>query len=316
MENDMKTYTGFEAALEAGGIDFKKGELLSKYSTFKIGGPVDYSVFPSNEAALKTAVDAAIKNGVCFITVGNGSDLLFDDAGFRGAIILTSSLKTVRIEGTKMTCGCGLPLTLASKLAADAGLSGLEFAFGIPGSVGGAVFMNAGAYGGQISDVLSSCVLLDLNSFETITLKGDEMEFGYRHSLPAERGNMVVLSAEFSLSYGNSEEINLKMRELMGKRISKQPLDMPSAGSVFKRPAPDVYVGKLIEDSGLKGHRIGGAEVSLKHAGFIVNAGGAKAEDVRALVGEIKDRIYNNYGVHLECEIKYIPEKPDAAKKK
>ncbi|MCQ2427861.1 MAG: UDP-N-acetylmuramate dehydrogenase [Clostridia bacterium] len=311
MENHIIGYREFEAALEAAGIEYRKNELLSGYATFRIGGPADIAVFPKNEAELEESCSAAGLYGVRFIAVGNGSDLLFDDAGFRGAVIFTSSVRSVAIEGNMLTVGCGMPLTVAAKLAADAGLSGLEFSFGIPGSVGGAVFMNAGAYGGQISDVLSSCRMLNTATGEIITVPGSEMRFGYRRSLPAEVGGLIVLSASFELKTGDSAEITGKMRELMGRRISKQPLDMPSAGSVFRRPAPDIFVGKMIEDSGLKGSRVGGAEVSNKHAGFIVNAGGAKAEDVKKLVGIIKDRIYSDYGVRLETEIEYVPEKDD-----
>ena len=298
----------FDKALESRGIQFKKQERLAARSTFRIGGPADTAVFPSTEEELIFAIDSAVDSGTRFLVCGNGSDLVFDDAGFRGAVIFTSGLKGLSVRGGSITAGCGLPLIMLSKAAADSSLTGLEFAYGIPGSVGGAVFMNAGAYGGQISDVLVSCRMYDRETRRIKSVGNREMRFGYRTSLAATDRRYTVLSAEFALGPGDPGTIRATMSDLMGRRISKQPLDLPSAGSVFKRPAPDIFAGRLIEDAGLKGCRIGGAEVSVKHAGFIVNAGGATCADVKALCDSVRDRVEAASGIRLECEIIFVPE--------
>lgn len=298
----------FEELIAEKKIAYKKQERLASHSTFRIGGPADLALFPASEEEILFAVRAASDTGTGYLVCGNASNLVFDDAGFRGAVIFTGGFRSLSADGEKLTAGCGLPLIMLSKAAAERSLTGLEFAYGIPGSVGGAVFMNAGAYGGQISDVLTSCRMFDRATGSVKTVRNSEMRFGYRTSLAAQDRRYTLLSAEFRLKPGDGAEIRDLMNDLMNRRISKQPLDLPSAGSAFKRPAPDVFAGKLIEDAGLKGCRIGGAEVSVKHAGFIVNIGGATAADVRALCAFVRERVAAASGFDLECEIIFVPE--------
>jgi UDP-N-acetylmuramate dehydrogenase len=241
-----------------------------------------------------------------YIVVGNGSNILFEDAGYRGCVIFTEKMNSVAIDGNRITAGAGMSFTALASKAKTASLTGLEFAYGIPGSVGGAVVMNAGAYGVQVSDVLESCEVFDTEKCEFYTLKKDEMELSYRHSILSENKNLICICATFTLKEGKKDEIDAVMRDLMQRRISKQPLEYPSAGSVFKRPAPDLFVGKMIEDSGLKGYTVGGAQVSEKHAGFIINIGNATAKDVLDLVEHIQSVIRANYGVEIECEIRRV----------
>ena len=215
-------------------------------------------------------------------------------------------MSRITVDGNRITAGAGASVTALATTAKNASLTGLEFSYGIPGSVGGAVVMNAGAYGGEMSGVFESCEIFDTEKLELCVFSAAQMDYSYRHSIFTENKNLICLSATFALKEGNKEEIEAVMRDLMGRRISKQPLDYPSAGSVFKRPAPDIFVGKLIEDSGLKGYTIGGAQVSEKHAGFIINVGGATARDVLDLVEHIRTVIRKNYGVELECEVRRV----------
>ena len=293
----------FTEKMNNGGIEYVLSLPLSSKSSFRIGGVADVAVFPKSAEEL-AAVVADLD--MPYIVVGNGSNILFEDDGYRGCVIFTEKMNDSEVDGNRITAGAGASFTALAVTAKNASLTGLEFAYGIPGSCGGAVVMNAGAYGGQVSDVLESCTLFDVEKREILTLKKDEMELSYRHSILSENKNLVCISATFVLKEGEKEEIDAFMRDIMQRRISKQPLEYPSAGSVFKRPAPDLFVGKMIEDSGLKGYTIGGAQVSEKHAGFIINIGGATAKDVLDLVAYIVKVVRENYGVELECEIRRV----------
>ena len=253
-------------------------EPMCEHTTFRIGGPADVYVIPDDPEEIRDVLRECTNAGVPYFVLGYGSDLLVSDEGCRGVIVaLGDDLVGVTVEDDEMTCEAGVGLKEASEMACELGLSGLEFACGIPGSVGGACFMNAGAYGGSMADVLK-CVRVLRTDDTQDTLGIDELDLGYRHSRIADEG-MVVLSATFDLKRGNSEKIRQVMDELTRKREERQPLEFPSAGSTFKRPE-GYFVGKLVTDAGLKGYQSGGAAVSKKHAGFVVNVGNATAADV------------------------------------
>lgn len=291
--------------LKNSSIECRKNEPLSLHSTFLIGGNAGLAVFPKTAEQLVFSVREAIALGQRYSVIGNASNVLFSDSGFDGAVIFTSGCKEISIKGNLITAECGASFTHLSSLAAKNSLSGLEFAYGIPGTVGGAVYMNAGAYGGQISDVLVSSTLLDASSGEIKILSAKDQEFGYRTSIYCKNEDLIILSASLELSAGKETEIRERMEELMRQRKEKQPLELPNAGSTFKRPV-GYFAGKLIEDAGLKGFSVGGAQISEKHAGFIVNTGGATANDVLRLIEHTKEAVMNKFGVMLECEIKYI----------
>jgi UDP-N-acetylmuramate dehydrogenase len=291
---------------EKEGIECANALPLSSKSSFKIGGKADLAVFPKNASELEYIMAYLKDREMPYIVVGNASNILFEDDGYRGCVIFTEKMNVVSVEGSRITAGAGMSFTALAVNAKNASLTGLEFAYGIPGSVGGAVVMNAGAYGGQVSDVLESATVYDTEKCEFYTLTKDEMNLSYRHSILSDNKNLICVSATFTLKEGKKDEIDAVMRDLMQRRITKQPLEYPSAGSVFKRPAPDLFVGKMIEDSGLKGYTVGGAQVSEKHAGFIINRGGATAGDVLDLVAHIQNVIRSNYGVELECEIRRV----------
>ena len=288
------------------GIDCQKELALSSKSSFKIGGKADLAVFPKNAGELEYVVAYLKDREIPYIVVGNGSNILFEDEGYRGCVIFTEKMNEVKVEGNRLYAGAGASFTAMATVAKNASLTGLEFAYGIPGSCGGAVVMNAGAYVGEVSQVLESCTVFDAEKYEVYTLTKDEMNLSYRHSILSDKKNLICISATFTLKEGKKDEIDDVMRDLMQRRRSKQPLEYPSAGSVFKRPGPDLFVGKMVEDSGLKGYTIGGAQVSQKHAGFIINIGGATAKDVLDLVAHIKSVVRANYGVELECEIRRV----------
>lgn len=288
------------------GIECDDSLLLSSKTSFRIGGKADLAVFPRDSGELQHILSELYELKIPYIVVGNGSNILFEDEGYRGCVIFTEKMNGVVVDGNRIVAGAGASFTALAVNAKNASLTGLEFAYGIPGSVGGAVVMNAGAYGGEVAQVLESCTLYDAEKREILTLKREEMGLSYRHSIFSENKNYICLSASFVLNNGNKGEIDAVMRDLMQRRITKQPLEYPSAGSVFKRPAPDLFVGKMIEDSGLKGYTVGGAQVSEKHAGFIINIGGATACDVLDLIEHIKGVIRGNYGVELECEIRRV----------
>ena len=282
-----------------------RDEPMAPHTTFRIGGPADLFVTPSSAEEVAAALSAVRAAGAPAYVVGNGSNLLVDDAGLRGVVVCTAeALRGTAVDGRVMTCDAGVSLREASEAACERGLSGLEFACGIPGTVGGAVFMNAGAYDGQVSDVLVSALVLDAEG-RVSELAASELALGYRTSRVRTDG-LVCLRATFELAEGDRAAIRARMDELTARREDKQPLDMPSAGSTFKRPEGH-FAGKLITDAGLKGCRVGGAQVSEKHAGFVVNAGGATAADVRALIAHVQDEVERRFGVRLEPEVRMLP---------
>lgn len=278
-------------------------EPMSKHTTFHIGGAAE--VFAAPDARELPQLLAMAKGADVPVTViGNGSNLLVGDRGIAGLVIeIGERMSEVRIEGTILVAGAGALLSKAAQTAAAAGLGGLEFAAGIPGSVGGAVVMNAGAYGGEMKDVLQSVKVLTEEG-ELLSLAAAELELGYRHSCVPER-KYIVVEATMELSAKPEEEIRACMAELRAKRVEKQPLEYPSAGSTFKRPE-GYFAGKLIMDAGLRGYTVGGAQVSEKHCGFVINKGGATAADVRQLMQDVHDRVKEQFDVELEPEVKMI----------
>ena len=276
---------------------------LYAHSSFRIGGTGELGVFPKNTEELSAAALAIKKSGKKLYVIGNGSNILFGDGEIEGAFIFMGGLSAVRTEGVEVFADAGASLSSIATAAADAGLCGLEFAKGIPGSLGGAVFMNAGAYGGQMSDVVISSVALNTESGELITLT--DHGFSYRDSIYMRREELVCVSARMKLEEGSRDGIKEKMRAFAVQRREKQPLEYPSAGSYFKRPEGH-FAGKLIEDCGLKGLRVGGACVSEKHAGFIINLGGATAADVLELEEKVRDTVCKQFGVTLEREVRVI----------
>lgn len=286
---------------------YNENEPLAPLSTFRIGGKADFVIYPFSSEGLIAAVKEAECCGVGYVLIGNGSNLLFADEGYRGAVIVTTKMNGVRREGNLLIAEAGASLTGLAVTAMKAGLSGLEFAYGIPGSVGGAVFMNAGAYDGEIASVVtkSSYWVPEADSNEVQWLVGAAQGFGYRTSAYQE-SSKLILSAVFQLKEGNPVEIKTKMDDLMSRRKSKQPLEYPSAGSTFKR-YPGYFTAQLIDEAGLKGLAIGGAQVSEKHAGFVINRGGATAEDVLNLIDRIQKVIFEQKGIHICPEVQIIP---------
>lgn len=279
---------------------------LSRVTSFHIGGNADLAVYPADAEAFAYALNAAVQAGVPYTVIGNGSNTLVRDGGFRGVVFVTTDMRRVTIDGTRLTGGCGVLLGSVGTNASRAGLAGAEFANGIPGTLGGAVYMNAGAYGGQLADIVCETVCYDLDAKQVLHLDNAAQHFGYRHSVFMEK-NYIILSATLQLTKDEPDAIRARMNDYLARRREKQPLEYPSAGSVFKRPEGH-FAGKLIEDAGLKGLRVGGAEVSPKHAGFIVNVGGATARDVLELIERIREKVYAMSGVMLECEIRTIGE--------
>lgn len=282
-----------------------KDEPLRKYTFTETGGPADILAFPKTSQEVKELVDYCRDNEVPWIVLGNASNLIVRDSGIRGVVLMLLEMKQVQIEENIMIVESGARLIDASQLACEASLTGLEFACGIPGSVGGAVFMNAGAYGGEIKDVFTSADVL-LPNGEIVTMSGEEMQFRYRHSQIQEL-DAIVLTSRFTLEKGNPLEIKAKMVDLTELRESKQPLEYPSCGSVFKRPEGH-FTGKLVQDAGLQGHTLGGAQISMKHAGFIVNINKATATDYIQLIAYIQEVIQEKFAVALEPEVRIIGE--------
>lgn len=301
----MDKYSHAAELLSAKEIKFTENELLAPHSTFRIGGEARLAAMPDTTEQIIDAVSAAKEAGLDFTVIGNGSNVLFSDKGFDGLVIFTRNADSVVIKGNRVIADAGAPFTKLAVTVKNAGLTGLEFAYGIPGSVGGAVYMNAGAYNGEASQVVASSMAYDDLTGEVSMISREEHNFGYRTSVYSQnRDRLTVLSAEFELKEGDSAAIWETMQDLMRRRREKQPLEYPNAGSVFKRPQ-GYFVGKLITDAGLKGYTIGGAQVSEKHAGFIVNIGGATAEDVLRLVEHIQKTVQSQFGVMLECEINF-----------
>ena len=283
-----------------------KDELMSGHTTFRIGGPAGYFVMPSSAGEIKRIIALCLEQDVPYYIIGNGSNLLVADKGYRGVIIqIFKNMKDIQVEGENIRAQAGALLSKVAAAAYEAGLEGFEFASGIPGTLGGAVRMNAGAYGGEMKQVLKSAEVLTPEG-EVLTLPVEEMKMGYRTSIVS-RMDYVVLGAEIALREGNKEEIRAKMDELKEKRVSKQPLEFGSAGSTFKRPE-GYFAGKLIEDAGLRGFRVGNAQVSEKHCGFVINRGGATAREVAELMETVARRVEENSGVRLEPEVKKIGE--------
>lgn len=289
----------------AGAHQILENEPMSRHTTFKVGGPADVLFLPESEEQLIQAIAIAKDAGIPCIVIGNGSNLVVRDGGIRGLVIaLGEGMAAIVRSGDTITAWAGASLARVSAFAQASGLAGLEFASGIPGTLGGGCAMNAGAYGGQLSDVLIDARMLLDDVVKTLTV--EDMQMGYRSSLPLREGG-IVISARFALTPDNPESIAERMRELNARRREKQPLNRPSAGSTFKRPEGH-FAGALIEQSGLKGYRVGGAQVSEKHAGFIVNAGGATAKDILTLIGIVQDEVLARFGVHLETEVRILGE--------
>ena len=279
-------------------------ELMSRHTTFRIGGPASVFVTPKSEKDLVTAIEICRSQGAPYFILGNGSNLLVSDQGYDGVVVhIGSDLRDISVEGTEITAKTGAMLSQVAHAALAHGLTGMEFAAGIPGSLGGACMMNAGAYGGEMSQILVGVRALD-DKGQIVELAADQLELGYRHSIMMEK-QYVVLGARIHLEKGNPEKIQAQMDDLKEKRIAKQPLEYPSAGSTFKRPE-GAFAGKLIMDAGLRGFRIGDAMVSEKHCGFVVNAGKATAEDVCGLISHVQQVVMEKYGKELEPEIRFL----------
>ena len=287
-------------------IEYDCGKSTSELSSFRIGGKALICIRPSSREGIVSAIRLAKKHGVRYKLIGRGSNLLFADSGYDGALILSSGCKALKkLNDTQIYAECGASLIHFSNFAMQEGLSGLEFASGIPGNVGGAVYMNAGAYGGEIKDVVSSCDVYDVSNDRIFTVSRNECEFAYRSSRFSKDRDLIILSATFELDHGERDQIRESMSAFNTSRREKQPYELPNAGSTFKRG--DTYIAaKLIDDAGLKGMRVGDAQVSEKHAGFIVNLGNARACDVLTLMEKIESTVFLLYGVKLEREIEYV----------
>lgn len=277
-------------------------EPMSRHTTFKIGGCADVFITPGNIKEAEDLLRLLCAYKEPFVIIGNGSNILVSDSGIRGVVInISKGMDEIVVKDNIITAGAGALLSLVSKYAFNNSLTGLEFASGIPGSLGGALFMNAGAYGGEMKDVVKTVTLFDKQKSEIVSLSGDEMNFGYRHSIAKEKP-YVILSAQLELKKGEETEIKAMMDDLNGRRREKQPLEYPSAGSTFKRPE-GYFAGRLIEDAGLKGVSVGDAQVSVKHCGFVINKGNATSEDVTNLIELVREKVSDTFGVMLEPEV-------------
>ena len=285
--------------------NIKVHESLKKYTMTKLGGKADVLVLPETEEQAAAVVKYASLNNIPLLMLGNGSNMVVRDGGVRGIVLHFSLLNEIRIDGDVVYAQSGALIKEVSRLVAAESLTGFEFACGIPGSIGGAMAMNAGAYGGEIKDVVTSCTVLTPKG-EKLVLSKDELELSYRKSIIAKKGYYVI-SATFQLEKGNQQQIDEKVAELTFQRESKQPLEYPSAGSVFKRP-PGYFAGKLIQDSELQGKGVGGAEVSTKHAGFIVNKNNATAKDYIETIQMVQRVVKEKFDIDLEMEVKIVGE--------
>ncbi|MDD4690515.1 MAG: UDP-N-acetylmuramate dehydrogenase [Eubacteriales bacterium] len=281
-----------------------ENEPMKNHTTFRIGGNADVLVLPQSVEQLKAVIDFAKGKSIPYMVIGNGSDLLVSDNGIRGIVIKTTCLDEIKVDGECITAGVGALLSKTASVALANSLTGMEFAHGIPGTVGGGVFMNAGAYDGELKDIVAKTTYLDADGQIKTCTKHD---FGYRSSVYSKNSDRVILNATFKLHVGNKETIEARMAELALSRRTKQPIEMPSAGSVFKRPQ-GFFVGKLVQDCNLRGFSIGGAQISDKHCGFIVNKGDATAKDVLDLIEYIRSQVRSKFGVEIETEIRYIGE--------
>ena len=281
----------------------KQQEPMKNYTTFRTGGPADFLVLPETKEQLKQVLAIVKEENVPLTVIGNGSNLLVSDKGIRGVVVCTCKMKEISANGTEITASCGVTMAALAACAKQASLTGLEFASGIPGTVGGGIVMNAGAYDGCLSDCATETLCIDLNGNEK-RFCGDEQKFSYRKSAFS-GGDWIVVESKFQLKPGNAQEIEDKMKDLNARRKEKQPLEKPSAGSTFKRPE-GYFAGVLIEQSGLKGFSVGGAQISEKHAGFVINKGGATTKDVTDLMEAVSKKVKENFGVELEPEIRVL----------
>lgn len=300
----MSFYNEFCSLCKKIGCEYSTEAMLKDYTSFKIGGKADIMVFPDSTIKFSNIIKFVNDNCIPFLVIGKGSNLLISDKGFNGIVINTCRFDNIElVDENTIKCQSGVSLSRLCRFALENSLTGLEFAFGIPGTAGGAAYMNAGAYGGEMKDVLISCehITKDGKIEEFI---GDELDLSYRHSVYSDSSN-TVLSLTLKLKKGDKNEIKAKMDELMGRRRDKQPLEYPSAGSTFKRPE-GYFAGALIEQCKLKGYTVGGAQVSEKHAGFVVNIGNATAEDVLAVIDHCRETVLSETGVTLEPEVKII----------
>lgn len=281
-------------------------EPMKQHTTFKIGGPADYFLVPESGEEAGEIIKICKQTDIPYFILGNGSNLLVGDGGYRGAVIqIYRNMSAVTTEGTIITAQAGALLSSVAAVAKNASLTGFEFAGGIPGTVGGAAVMNAGAYGGEMKDVLVEVTVMDADG-NIFTIPAEKLELGYRTSIIKKAG-YIVLEAKIRLEEGNQEAIRERMKELTIQRTTKQPLEFPSAGSTFKRPE-GYFAGKLIQDAGLRGYRVGGAQVSEKHCGFVINCGNASAADVDELMKQVSAKVEEQFGVTLEPEVKRLGE--------
>lgn len=278
---------------------------MKELTTFRTGGQAKLMVEPNTTEQLSYILRKLTSEGIRHIVIGNGSNVIFDDEGYDGVVVrLGIGFADVVIDGAQLTAGAANRLSSVAKTAARKGLSGLEFASGIPGSLGGGIFMNAGAYGGEMKDIVKSVTAVSSDGMKVRTFQADDMKMSYRHSILQENG-YIATSIVMTLKKGDPEEISARMAELMKQRNEKQPVSYPSAGSFFKRP-DGYFVGKLVQDAGLKGASIGGAQVSELHSGFIINTGDATTADILELMRMVQDKVYSQFGVRLEPEVRII----------
>lgn len=281
-------------------------EPMKNHTTFRVGGNADYFVMPETIEQVQRVIALCKKENLPYYILGNGSNLLVGDKGYRGVIIqIYREMNGITVDGEKIRAQAGALLSKVGSVACEAGLAGFEFAAGIPGTVGGAVVMNAGAYGGEMKDIIVSAIVVT-ETGEVLELTNAELELGYRTSVVAKQ-NYIVLEAEYQLQRGDKAAIRAKMDELKMQRVTKQPLEYPSAGSTFKRPE-GYFAGKLIQDAGLRGFQVGGAQVSEKHCGFVINTGNATAADIVELMNQVTEKVFQEFDVILEPEVKRLGE--------
>lgn len=299
----MEKYIGLEKLLDKSRI--KYNEPMKNHTTVKVGGNCDCLVLPESVEEIKNIISYAKENNIEYYIIGNGSNLLVVDEGVQALIIkITNKFSKIEVNGEEIIASSGASMPIVAINARKNSLSGFEFACGIPGTIGGGVRMNAGAYGGEIADVFVEATYLDTDGNIKI-IKKEDMDFGYRHTFFSDKPELVILSAKFKFEKGDQDKIAEKMEENALARRTKQPLEYPNFGSVFKRPE-GYFVGKLVSDSGLRGYQIGGAQVSEKHTGFIVNKGSATCQDVVDLIRHIQKTVYEKFGVHLKTEVVFI----------
>ena len=287
-------------------VEILVAEPMKNHTTFRIGGPADALALPKTPEEVAEVVHFCHEHAQPYYVLGNGSNLLVSDEGYRGLVLqLYRNFNDIQVNGETITVQSGAMLAAVARTAYQTGLTGLEFASGIPGTIGGAVVMNAGAYGGEMKNVLKEVTVLTKEG-EVLVIPAKALELGYRTSVIPKNG-WIVLGAVLQLKKGDQEQILARMEELKEQRITKQPLDLPSAGSTFKRPE-GYFAGKLIMDTGLRGFQVGGAQISEKHCGFVVNTGDATAEDVKNLIEEVQRRVREKFGVTLEPEVKFLGE--------